>query len=99
MPEANPSTMAARSDELGSYRSLSTLAVLSFVLGLLSLISFAPSQFFVFTFPPAAIVFGLLAVRQVSNAPEVFTGMRLAKLGIGLGLLCGIGSVAAKYMN
>jgi hypothetical protein len=61
--------------------------------------SFAPSPFFVFTFPPIAILFGLLAVRQVSKAPEVYAGMRLAKLGVGLALLCAVGSVAAKYTN
>jgi hypothetical protein len=99
MPEANSSTITAESDELGSYRSLSSLAVLSFVLGLLSMLSFAPSSFFVLTFPPLAIVFGLLAARQVRGAPEVYIGMRLAKLGVGIALLCAVGSVVVKYMN
>jgi hypothetical protein len=98
MSEANSSTIATP-NELGAYRSISTLAVLSFILGLLSLLSFAPSMFFVFTFPPVAIILGLLAVRQIRAAPEVYTGIRLAKLGVALGLVCGVVSVGTKYIN
>src|SRR5262249_2042969 len=37
--------------------------------------------------------------RQVRAAPEVYTGMRLAKLGVGLALLCAAGSVTVNYAN
>jgi hypothetical protein len=89
----------ATGEEIGSYRSLSALAVLSFVLGLLSIISFAPSWFFVLVFPPAAIVLGILAFRQISAAPEVYTGARLARFGIVLAAICAVGSIAAKVQN
>jgi len=92
-------TGIASGEELESYRSLSTLAVLSFVLGLLSLLSFAPVKFFVLFFPPAAIVVGVLALRQLAAAPEVWTGGRLAKLGIGLAVVCAGTSLALKQLN
>jgi hypothetical protein len=99
MSDANSSSATIAYNELGSYRSLSTLAVLSFVLGLLSLLSFAPTRIFLFLFPPAAVVLGLLALRQISTAPEVYTGLRLAKLGLGLALVSAVGSAGAKYME
>jgi hypothetical protein len=98
MSHANPAPLAA-DEEMIAYRSLSTLAVLSFILGLLSILSFAPSRVFMFMFPPAALVTGLLAVRQITLAPEVWTGKRLAKLGIALALLSFTGSALVRYVQ
>jgi hypothetical protein len=84
-------------DELGVYRSLSSLAVVSLILGLLSILSFAPTNLFLWTVPPAAIVTGLVALRRISSAPEVWTGVRLAKLGIGLAIVFAVGGIGEKY--
>jgi hypothetical protein len=84
MSGTNSASMrVASDDDLGLYRSLSTLAVLSLILGLLSVLSFAPTNLFIWIMPPAAIVSGLIALRQIRSAPEVWTGVRLAQLGIG----------------
>jgi hypothetical protein len=99
MSQVDSAQPPVANEELGSYRSLSTFAVLSAVLGLLSILAFAPSQVFVFLFPPAAVVFGLLGLRQVTVAPEVWTGRRLSKFGIGLGLICAVGSMSTIYVN
>jgi hypothetical protein len=87
----------ASDDDLGLYRSLSTFSVLSLILGLLSVLSFAPTPFFILIIPPAAIVTGLIALRQIRSAPEVWTGTRLAQLGIGLAVVCTGGSLGENY--
>jgi hypothetical protein len=99
MADADPAIATTSYNELGTYRTVSSLAVLSFVLGLLSVLSFAPSWIFVALFPPAAVLFGLLGWRQVKGAPEVFTGLRLAKLGMLLGLGCAVASMGSKYLD
>ena len=40
--------------------------------------------------PLAAIYFGLKALGQIDRLPEVYTGQRLAQVGIGLGAGLGI---------
>ena len=100
MPDPNPLTMSkAADDELGPYRSLSAFAVLSLILGLLSFLSFAPTVFFILTIPPAAVLFGVIAWYQIAKAPEVWTGRRLAHIGIGLAVICTIGGVSDKYFD
>lgn len=100
MSGANSASMrVASDDDLGMYRSLSTFAVISLILGLLSILSFAPTNLFLWIIPPAAIVTGLVALRQIASAPEVWTGIRLARLGIGLAVVCGGGSLGEKYYS
>ena len=84
-------------DEIGPYRSLHTMAVLSFVLGLLSLLSFAPFWLFVWIFPAAAILTGVLSLRRIVEAPEVWSGTKLAQAGIGLGLACVVGAGSLNF--
>ena len=93
----SPSMRVASDDDLGLYRSINTLAVLSLILGLLSILAFAPTDLFLWIVPPAAIVTGLIALRQITSAPEVWTGNRLAQLGIGLAVVCAGGAVGGKY--
>ena len=93
----SPSMRVASDDDLGLYRSLSTFAVISLILGLLSILAFAPANFFIWVIPPAAIVTGVIALRQISSAPDVWTGSRLAQLGIGLAVVCVCGAVGGKY--
>ena len=91
------STRVASDDDLGLDRTLSTFAVLSLILGVLSILAFAPTNLFLWVIPPAAIVTGLIALRQISSAPEVWTGSRLAQLGIGLAVVCVGGAIGGKY--
>ena len=100
MSEAHSSLSAVQSgDELGQYRSLYHLAVVSLVLGVLSILAFAPAQFFIWIFPPSAIVTGLLALRRIRSAPEVWTGLRLAQCGVALGIVCATGGTYVKHMD
>jgi len=85
MPE--PSTVREMTDDLESYQSLSNASVVSLVLGVLSVLSFA-HWFFSCLFPPLAILTGLLAIRRINAAPEVWAGKRLAQLGVGLAIGC-----------
>ena len=97
MVGVNSSSMPVGSDDdLGSYRSLSTCAVLSLILGLLSLLSFAPTNLFLWIVPPAAIVTGVIALRQITTAPDVWTGRRLAQLGIALAVVCAGGAIGER---
>ncbi len=82
------------SDELGSYQSLHGLAVLSFVLGLLSILAFAPFWLFIWLFPPAAVLSGVLALWRISEAPEVWAGKKLALAGIGLAFIFAVLAIA-----
>ncbi|GEM_PF-3676809 len=80
--------------ELAPYRALNSLAVLSFVLGLASILS-VPWWFFLCTIPPAAIVTGLLALRQIAGAPQEYAGKRLAQAGVVMGI--GFAAVAIGH--
>ena len=91
------SMRVASDDDLGLYRSLSTFSVLSLILGLLSILAFAPTDLFLWVIPPAAIGTGLIALRQIASAPEVWAGSRLAQLGIALAVLCGGMAWGAKF--
>ncbi len=71
------------------YRAISLWAVLSVVCGAAS----AAMTFFGWLaalLPLAAVYFGLKALKQIERLPEVYTGQRLAQVGIGLGAVLGI---------
>lgn len=99
MADSNSPSFNAAYEEIGAYRSLSSLAVLSVVFGILSFLAFAPTPLFLYLFPPAAVILGFIALRRISSAPEVWTGLRLAKVGIALGVICAGGSLGAKFMD
>lgn len=82
------SSSAELGDDLGAYQSLNNLAVGSFVFGALSVLSFA-YWLFLWLLPPAAIVLGLIALKRITEAPEVWAGKKLAQTGIGLAVVCG----------
>lgn len=69
------------------YRSLSTLAVTSVVLGGLSLL--VVLDWSLFAVPIAGIAFGLLAIHRIRALPDQLTGQRLAQVGIGLSVALG----------
>lgn len=74
-------------DREPAYKALSVLAVLSFILGLLSVLSLA-HWLFQWTFPVAALTTALLALRQLRATPTEWTGKRFAQAGIGLAAAC-----------
>lgn len=83
--EMQPRYVDAAEEVQESYRALSVGAVVSFVLGLLSILAFA--DFWLGLIPLLAIVVGALAWRRIAQAPEAYTGRRLAEIGVALGCL------------
>ncbi|MDZ4782715.1 MAG: DUF4190 domain-containing protein [Planctomycetia bacterium] len=74
------------------YRALSASAVVSCVLGLLSILAFA--DFWLGLIPLLAIVTGVLAWRKIARSPEEYTGLRLAQSGVTLGALLWTGGAS-----
>ena len=73
-------------DELVSYRSLSSLAILALVLGLFSPLSLIAPPLFVI--PLAGMAVALLAIRNILAQPGILTGMTLAKIALFLCTFC-----------
>jgi hypothetical protein len=70
------------------YRAISVWALLSVVCGAASVTMFLGWMLAVL--PLAAVYFGWEALCQIDRAPEEYTGVRLAKTGMGLGAALGI---------
>lgn len=77
-----PNTLA---DDYRQYRALSTLAVVSFVAGVLSGVTFL--GWTLAAIPMVGIVAGVLALRQIRANPDGYTGEHFALVGT---LLCGL---------
>ncbi|HEX7378901.1 MAG TPA: hypothetical protein VF278_17390 [Pirellulales bacterium] len=67
------------------YRTLSTLAVVSFIAGLLSVLAFL--GWTLAAIPMIGIVAGALSLRQIRANPDTYTGEHFALIGT---LLCGL---------
>jgi hypothetical protein len=75
-------------EELGKYKSLSSLAVCAFLLGIASLIALlAPLMVII---PIAAIVVALFALVSIARSEGALLGRSLAVIGLGLAIACGI---------
>ena len=72
-------------DDYRQYRALSTLAVVSFVAGLLSVLTFVGWS--LAAIPMAGIIAGVLGLRQIRANPDAYTGEHFALIGT---LLCGL---------
>ncbi len=86
---ANINTILADSVKpAASYRAIHPLAVASVPLGALSILTVFGSSvaawLLLTLIPLAGVVLGWIAVKQIRRAPDVWTGRRLAWLGIGL---------------
>src|SRR5262245_56652765 len=68
-----------------SYRALSSYAVLSLALGVLSCMTVL--DWWLAVFPASAVLLGLFALLQIRWRPEELTGGPLAKIGIALALV------------
>ena len=77
-------------NELPTYRAISPRAVLSLICGVLAIFSFANPFFYVFSL--LAIVLGFSADRNIRRYSDVLTGQGLAKTGVALGLVFGLGT-------
>lgn len=75
-------------DELGQYRSLSVLAVLSFLLGLSSASAFVSPLLVIV--PLAGIAAALLALKSIAASDGGLTGEQLARWGIVLAVFFGV---------
>jgi hypothetical protein len=83
-----PETSAIE-NEIPTYRAISSRAVLSFVCGVLALLSMAHPFFYAFAV--LAVVLGITADRNITHYPDILTGRKLAQLGVALGLVFGLG--------
>lgn len=72
-------------DDYRQYRALSTLAVVSFVAGVLSVLTFVGWS--LAAIPMVGIVAGVLGLRQIRANPDAYTGEHFALVGT---LLCGL---------
>ncbi len=78
-------------NELPTYRAISQLAIFSVVCGALAIFCWAHPFFYVASV--LALVLGVLAHRAIRQYPDMLTGLGLAKAGITLGLIFGLGSL------
>ncbi len=83
--EASDAAAAAELERYQAYRAVSTLAVASFALGLLSVLAFFQWVFAVV--PLLAILLGVMALRQLRTRSHELTGLPLALAGIILSLV------------
>lgn len=79
-------------DELGQYRSLSSMAVISAVLGCCSVLMFATPLMVVL--PLAAAACALLALQSIAASEGGLTGSRLALAGLALATIFAVGAFA-----
>ena len=79
-------------DELLQYRSLSTLSVVALVLGLLSPLVFVSPLLMIFPFAAAGAA--CLALSKIHAADGNLSGARLARCGLALAVIFGVGSAA-----
>jgi hypothetical protein len=89
-PQSAPTRGSAIENEIPTYRAISPQAVLALVFGVLALFSVTHLIFLVFAL--AAVVTGALADRKIQRLSDVLTGRRLARAGIALGLVFGLGA-------
>jgi hypothetical protein len=79
-------------DPADDYRALSTAAVASLALGILS--ALALLDWALVLIPIAALALGLLALRQINRRRDEYTGRKLAIAGSGLALVFGIAGIS-----
>lgn len=86
--EEAPPKASPIENELPTYRAISNRAIFSVICGILASFSFADLIFLVFAV--LAVVLGVTANLAIKRKPDVLTGIRLANVGIALGLVFGL---------
>jgi len=94
---ASPNAESVIENEIPTYRAISSWAVASIVLGVISGVAFANLYFLVAAI--GAVVSGAIAQRMIRAYPDLLTGRGLANLGIALGLICGLGATTYKAVQ
>jgi hypothetical protein len=84
------STVSSSAADLHPYRAVSRSAVLSLVLGVVSLLSYIFASLLVL--PAVGLILGIMAYRTVRRYPDEYTGGRMALAGAAL---CGLVLVGA----
>ena len=87
-------TVSAIENEFAAYRAISSGAILSLVLGLVSVFCYASLWFLAVV--AASVVFGLISLRSIRRLPDVLTGTVFARIGIGIALLFGLTAVTQQ---
>ena len=86
-----------RADELGQYRCLSTLAVVAFLLGLGSVLTFvAPA---LVAIPLTTIAIAWLALAKIHSSAGSLTGSLLARSGIVLAIVFAVAAFTHLYVR
>jgi hypothetical protein len=84
-------------NEMPAYRAVQPLAIMSFIAGAASVLSFT-SPYFVL-FGVLGLILGLLALRTIARLPEIYTGEKIANAGIGLGLLFSLSALTITFVQ
>ncbi len=79
-------------DQHLEYRSVSKAAIASCVFAVLGLASFMATAFVIL--PLLAVGFGIVALVAIKRMPDELLGLNFAKIGLGLGAVLFVGSVA-----
>jgi len=88
----DPAPMPAIENEFPAYRAISSMSILSLVLGVGSVFCFASLWFLILV--AGSVLVGLLSIRKIRRLPDVLTGAAYARVGIGLGLLFGLSALS-----
>lgn len=89
--------VSALENEIPSYRAISTLAVASLLLGLVSILNVATLWFLIAS--GAAVLLGVLALKRIARFPDLLTGASLAKSGIVLGVVFGLAATTTSVVQ
>ena len=92
-----PVTFSPIENEIPTYRAISPMAIFSFLMGLLSLVTFASSYFLIAG--AMAILAGAIAQRRIRRMPDALTGRGLAQAGIAMALVFCLSAVTFTYVK
>ncbi len=92
-----PVTISPIENEIPTYRAISPMAIFSFMMGLLSLVTFASSYFLIAGV--VAILAGVIAQRRIRRMPDALTGRGLAQAGIAMALVFCLSAVTFTYVK
>jgi hypothetical protein len=96
-PAPGTSGSSAIDNEIASYRAINPHAVISLILGILSLLTFTNLSFLLLA--ATAVVFGVYANRRIRRDPEIWTGRGMAQAGIALGITFGLAAVTQTQVQ
>lgn len=84
-------------DDLPAYRALSRPAIVCLILGLASILTYTSSSFA--WIGVAAILVGMLALRNIGRFPDILTGGSLVRVGIASGLAFTLSALTISGVN